>query len=222
VEKNKDPKLVDDLVLDLLIPGMTNMRDRTLFTLFLATGLRISEMWQLDRNSISIAEVVENGGKHIEGSGKVLGKGRKIRTFFVDEETLVLYSEYLATRTDDNPALFYLSASNVCPSARFSTHCRPGVRGLTPGGAEMKTPNHCREYLPVAFAENNGAALNEIVVLVQSSPLLFAFSTRDQRKPRQLFIACSRSRSDSCGASARKNVHPIPLKTCATLRKRAF
>jgi site-specific recombinase XerD len=105
-KKNKDPKPVDDLVLDLLIPGMTNLRDRTLFTLFLATGLRISEMWQLDRNSIIIAEVIENGQKHIEGSGKVLGKGRKIRTFFVDEETLVLYSEYLATRTDDNPALF--------------------------------------------------------------------------------------------------------------------
>jgi site-specific recombinase XerD len=105
-KSNRDPKPVDDLILDVLIPGMTNIRDRTLFALFLATGLRISEMWQLDRNAITIAAVVENGKERIEGSGAVLGKGGKIRTFFVDEETLVRYSEYLATRTDDNPALF--------------------------------------------------------------------------------------------------------------------
>ena len=105
-KQNKEPKPVDGRVLDLLIPSMTNIRDRTLFALFLATGLRISEMWQLDRNTITIAEVVENGKERIEGNGKVLGKGGKIRTFFVNEETLVLYSEYLATRTDDLPALF--------------------------------------------------------------------------------------------------------------------
>ncbi len=105
-KKNKDPKPVDDSVLDLLIPGMTNLRDRTLFTLFLATGLRVTEMWQLERNTITITAVVENGKERIEGTGKVLGKGKKIRTFFVDEATLVLYSEYLATRTDSDPALF--------------------------------------------------------------------------------------------------------------------
>jgi site-specific recombinase XerD len=106
-QKNNEPKPVDDLTLDLLISGMENLRDRTLFTLFLATGLRISEMQQLDRDSIHIE--VENdptGREHITGSGEVVGKGNKRRRFYVDETTLYLYSEYDATRTDDNPALF--------------------------------------------------------------------------------------------------------------------
>jgi site-specific recombinase XerC len=63
-------------------------------------------MWRLDRDAVTITVVVENGKERIEGSGTVLGKGQKIRTFFVDETSLVLYSKYLATRTDDHPALF--------------------------------------------------------------------------------------------------------------------
>jgi site-specific recombinase XerC len=36
-----------------------------------------------------------------------VGKGSKRRSFFVDEATLyLLYTDYLPTRTDDNPALF--------------------------------------------------------------------------------------------------------------------
>lgn len=106
-QKNNEPKPVDDLTLDLLISGITNIRDRTLMTLFLATGLRVSEMQQLNRDSITIElEVDARGQDHICGSGEVVGKGNKRRRFFVDEETLYLYSEYLATRIDDNPALF--------------------------------------------------------------------------------------------------------------------
>jgi len=104
---NKDPKPVDDLTLDLLITGIDNIRDRTLMTLFLATGLRVSEMQQLNRDSIRIEVHVEETGKEVAcGSGEVLGKGNKRRTFFVDEETLYLYCEYLETRIDENPALF--------------------------------------------------------------------------------------------------------------------
>ena len=105
-KKNKEPKPVDSQVLDILIPGMTNLRDRILFTLFLATGLRISEMRQLDRDTITMTEVIGDGEDRVESKGQVLGKGDKIRTFFVDADTMELYSEYVATRTDNLPALF--------------------------------------------------------------------------------------------------------------------
>lgn len=52
-KKNNDPKPVDPDMLDLLILGI-DLRDRTLFRLFLATGLRISEMHQLNRDSIHV------------------------------------------------------------------------------------------------------------------------------------------------------------------------
>jgi site-specific recombinase XerC len=71
-------------------------------------------MHQLNRDSIQIEadDIKEetgydlNNDVHACGSGQVLGKGSKRRTFYVDEDSLILYSEYLETRTDQNPALF--------------------------------------------------------------------------------------------------------------------
>jgi site-specific recombinase XerD len=106
-KKNDDPKPVDEPKLDQLVEGITTLRDRLLIVLFLATGLRISEMHQLDRGTVAIElEIDPSGQERIVGMGEVLGKGGKRRKFFVDDQTLELYAQYLATRTDDNPALF--------------------------------------------------------------------------------------------------------------------
>jgi site-specific recombinase XerD len=105
-QKNDEPKPVEEYTLDLLLASITNVRDLTLFTLFLATGLRISEMHQLNRDSITIE--LESGpkGEHITGCGEVVGKGNKRRKFYVDETALLTYAKYLDMRTDDNLALF--------------------------------------------------------------------------------------------------------------------
>jgi site-specific recombinase XerD len=106
-QKNDEPKPVEEYTLDLLLASITNVRDLTLFTLFLATGLRISEMHQLDRNSITIElEIDPKGKEHVTGCGEVVGKGNKRRKFYVNEEMLLTYAKYLDTRTDDIPALF--------------------------------------------------------------------------------------------------------------------
>lgn len=106
-KKNDEPKPVEDAVLDQLIQGITCARDRILISLFLATGLRVSEMCQLNRDTIHFnLEIDPQGNEKLGGSGTVIGKGNKVRTFFVDEITLLQYAEYLGTRTDDNPALF--------------------------------------------------------------------------------------------------------------------
>ena len=106
-QKNNEPKPVDDSTLEDLLNGIKNLRDRTLFTLFLASGLRVSEMHQLDKNSITIKLRVEPSGEQIfYGVGSVVGKGNKVRTFFVDKAAVCLLSKYLSTRTDNDPALF--------------------------------------------------------------------------------------------------------------------
>ena len=105
-KKNKEPKPVDSQVLEVLIPGISNTRDQTLFAMFLATGLRISEMRQLNRDTIAVTAVTGDGENRVESKGKVLGKGGKVRSFFVDEDTMELYFKYVATRTDNLPALF--------------------------------------------------------------------------------------------------------------------
>jgi site-specific recombinase XerC len=106
-KKNNRPKPVDELTLDLLVSGITELRDRALVTLFLASGLRISEMQQLNRDSISIElEIGRTGEEQVCGSGDVIGKGGKRRKFFVEEASLLIYAEYLNDRADDHPALF--------------------------------------------------------------------------------------------------------------------
>lgn len=105
--KNDDPKPVDDIVLEQLLAGITNLRDRFLMALFVATGLRVSEMHQLNRDTIRFElETDDVGQEHVRATGEVIGKGNKRRTFFVDEQTLELYAEYMIIRTDTIPALF--------------------------------------------------------------------------------------------------------------------
>ena len=106
-KRNREPKPVDDYSLDLLLASIDSIRDRALFTLFLATGLRISEIHQLNRDSIQmIAEEDEFGNQHLRGSGEVVGKGGKRRKFYVSPHALELCSDYMVTRNDANPALF--------------------------------------------------------------------------------------------------------------------
>jgi len=105
-KQNDQPKPVDDLTIEKLLDGITLKRDRVLIGLFLATGLRVSEMHSLDRDTIEFAVEEINGRERWTGEGEVVGKGSKRRKIYVDEQTLKVYAEYLTTRKDDNPALF--------------------------------------------------------------------------------------------------------------------
>ena len=108
-KKNDKPKPIDDATVDRLLAHIasSNLRDRALFTLFLSTGLRVSEMYQLNRASITIqTEMKANGEELILGCGEVIGKGNKRRTFYVDSDTLTDFALYVASRTDNEEALF--------------------------------------------------------------------------------------------------------------------
>ena len=105
--RNDDPKAIDDQDLDTLLAGIDSVRDRTLFALFVATGLRLSEMWQLNRDSISIEIFTDELGRERRlGTGEVIGKRSKKRRFFFDGPTIDIVAAYLMTRTDTSPALF--------------------------------------------------------------------------------------------------------------------
>jgi site-specific recombinase XerD len=100
-------KAVDDSTLDSLLNGIDNARDRALFLLFLASGLRLSEVHQLDVASIEEAvEEQEDGCVQRWGTGHVVGKGSKPRQFVFDRSAVDAIAAYLDTRHDDNPALF--------------------------------------------------------------------------------------------------------------------
>lgn len=70
------------------------IRDRLLISLLYTSGIRISELLSLQRDSINDCRFF------------VIGKGRKGRDCFTDKKTMALLELYLKQRTDSNPALF--------------------------------------------------------------------------------------------------------------------
>ena len=73
-----------------------NVRDRAIFELLLSTGMRLSELEQLNRGDVDFSE------REI----LVFGKGAKQRIVYFNEPTSLFLQTYLESRTDDNPALF--------------------------------------------------------------------------------------------------------------------
>jgi site-specific recombinase XerC len=65
-------------------------------------------MAQLNRSTIVIEKHQEqgSGGPLIIGVGEVVGKGDKLRTFYVSAKALIPYVRYLKERKDEDPALF--------------------------------------------------------------------------------------------------------------------
>lgn len=116
--RNSKPNPVDEYDLDMLFASISKLRDCVLFSLLVATGLRVSEVHQLNRDSIQIeVERKPDGKLDVLGHGQVVGKGNKRREFYVDGQTLRLYAKYLKTRIDKEPALF-ISGRNQRMSVR--------------------------------------------------------------------------------------------------------
>lgn len=90
------------------------------------TGVRISEMVALDRDDIDLKD----------RQCIVYGKGRKERPVYFNGEAAVHLTEYLASRTDNNPALFVSSRK---PFNRITDNgVRVMLKGLTQMDSRLK------------------------------------------------------------------------------------
>jgi len=89
----------DELVRLLSAPdgdSLRSLRDRSLLEMLFSTGLRVSEICKLNRDSFNLDK----------GEFSVRGKGEKIRVVFISETAKVALKSYLAKRQDIEPALF--------------------------------------------------------------------------------------------------------------------
>ena len=89
----------------------TTPRDIALIDFLLSTGVRVGELVLLNRSDIDFQE----------RQCKVLGKGNKEREVYFDAKAKMHLMEYLASRTDSNPALF------VSIKAPFERMSIPGI-----------------------------------------------------------------------------------------------
>lgn len=100
VEKIKVPKTIREPYTDeereKLFRSAKNIRDKAIIEFLYSTAVRVSELVKLDIKDInwSTKDLI------------VYGKGDKERTVYLNDTANMYLKEYLATRKDDNPALF--------------------------------------------------------------------------------------------------------------------
>lgn len=85
-----------DESLEKMRDNCTELRDLAIIDLLASTGMRVGEMVLLNRNDINFNE----------RECIVFGKGDKERIVYFDARTKIHLQNYLANRTDNNPALF--------------------------------------------------------------------------------------------------------------------
>ncbi len=85
-----------DSIRDAIPPTLVGKRDRAMFSVLYATGLRISELVSLKRNQVST----------VSGEFSVIGKGGKVRPVFLTDVAKDDLADYLESRRDVNPYLF--------------------------------------------------------------------------------------------------------------------
>lgn len=121
-KQQPNPKPVEPDVIDALLEVIDNTRDRAIVRLFVSTGLRLSELASLNRDSIRVEQLEQAAGIRILGVGTVIGKGGKEREFLVDASTVKCLGEYLRERGVDNEPALFLSNRKQRLSARMVEH----------------------------------------------------------------------------------------------------
>ncbi|MCA9379396.1 tyrosine-type recombinase/integrase, partial [Candidatus Dojkabacteria bacterium] len=80
---------------------IVQLRNRAILELIFATGMRISEVVNLDLEQIRFKE-----GKILDDRVYILGKGKKQRFVYLTPRATIFLEEYLQARHDDYPAMF--------------------------------------------------------------------------------------------------------------------
>ena len=100
IHKVKTGKVVKEIYteenIELMRQNCKNCRDLAIIDMLYSTGMRVGELVRLNISDVDFA--------HKECI--VLGKGNKQRKVYFDAKTKIHLEQYLATRRDDNEALF--------------------------------------------------------------------------------------------------------------------
>ena len=126
-----------------MIDCACSLRNKFVISLLYSSGIRLSEMISLDRDSIKKQRFT------------VVGKGKKSRLCFIDDRTEQLMKEYLASRKDDCPALI---VSDLYKARMTPTNVQLLVKNSAKrAGIERKiTPHVLRHSFATNFINNNG------------------------------------------------------------------
>lgn len=105
--KDKQVAELNDLIkliespMELEKDSAVQLRNRAILELIFATGMRISEVTNLNREQVRVQQ-----GKITDDRIYILGKGKKQRFVYLTPRAMRFLEEYLNTRQDDYPAVF--------------------------------------------------------------------------------------------------------------------
>lgn len=100
---------------------LTALRDRAIMEMLFSTGLRISELLALKKDSLNLKK----------GEFTVRGKGDKLRLAFISDSALETLKKYLNAREDNSKALFIRHDKKESVEKQMESLSDP-ISGLTP------------------------------------------------------------------------------------------
>lgn len=134
--------------MELLRRKVTNLRDRAILETLYSTGCRVSELCGMNREDVNGDEII------------VFGKGEKERMVYLNAKAILSLNEYLATRKDNNPALFVQTRN---PHDRLSkSGVEVIVRNLGESAGVKNTHPHRFRRTAATDALNRGMPLEQV------------------------------------------------------------
>ncbi len=125
-----------------LLSCISNVRDLLIIRFLYASGLRVSELVNLDKEDLEENVVRVHSGK-----------GKKDRITYVDEGTLQLVMEYLKERKDDNSALFINRRGKRLSERHIETIVKKCA--VKAGIKKKVTPHTMRHTFATHLLQNN-------------------------------------------------------------------
>ena len=140
-----------------------SLRDKAILELLFSTGLRVSELCGLDRNSVNLKS----------GEFPVRGKGDKIRLVFLSENAKSALKNYLEKRQDTDPALFIRYVKNYSKSDDLRITSRSIERLIkyyaAKAGISKKVTPHTMRHSFATDLLLNGADIRSVQALLGHS-----------------------------------------------------
>ncbi len=138
--------------------GLRNLRDKAMLELLFSTGLRVSELASLDRDSIDL--------KKDEFS--VRGKGEKVRVVFLSPSAKASIKNYLDKRQDISEALFVNYKPNSKETGRLTPRSIERVikHYAIKSGISKKVTPHVLRHMFATDLLINGADLRSVQALL--------------------------------------------------------
>lgn len=149
--------LTDEEV-EMLKLTVTNLRDRALVEIMLATGVRVEEFVNIKKTDVDFTR----------RSIRILGKGSKWRTVFYSKSAAVHLKRYLDSRKDDCP---YLIVTLRAPHQLETTTVRYALRDIGKAAGVNHLHPHRLRHTFASDLEKSGCPIEVIQELLGHSNL---------------------------------------------------